>query len=199
MTLIGRVKSLFQKSKPTYKTEFNTTFAFECGGIKYFEFTDLNNLPYQRGLEALTFFQELQNGIDKKYLLEHVEVMNKLLSNPKVINLNEIIKHNARFEERLKFIVSKDIIYKVASIAFVDDTEDLLKYDFKYNEKKIENWKNNGGNAFFLQQPLKRLIPFLNQSGDSSPMYLKAVEAVEELQHKVHSLILLEVELRAEN
>jgi hypothetical protein len=198
LNLITKIKKALQKSKPTYKGDFNTEFAFECGGVKYFEFVDKNNLPYQRGLDALIFFQELQNGVTKEYLMEHTKIMTGLLSkNP--IDINKIALHNARLDERLQFIVSKDIIYKVASICFIDETENPLSYDFKYNEKKIENWKTNGANAFFLQQPLRRLIPFLNQYGEASPMYLKAVEAVEALQQEVHSLLMLELELRDEN
>lgn len=191
------LKSIFQKSKPTLKTEFNTQFAFKCGGIDYFEFVDKNNLPYQRGLDALTFFQELQNGVTKDYLLEHTKIMSGLLSG-KSIDVGKIALHNARLDERLKFIVSKDIIYKVASICFVDKTENHLTYDYKYNQTKINNWIENGADAFFLQQPIRRLIPFLNQLGDSSQMYLKAVESLEQLQQEVHSLLKLEMELMDE-
>ena len=192
------LKKIFQKSKPTLKTEFNTQFAFECGGVKYFEFVDKNNLPYQRGLDALTFFQELQNGVTKDYLLEHTKIMSGLLSG-KSIDVGKIALHNARLDERLKFIVSKDIIYKVASICFVDKDENHLTYDYKYNQTKIKNWVDNGADAFFLQQPIRRLIPFLRELGDTSQMYLKAVENLEQLQQEVHSLLMLEMELKAEN
>jgi hypothetical protein len=187
----------FKKSKPILKTEFNTTFAFECGGIDYFEFVDKNNLPYQRGLDALTFFQELQNGVTKDYLLEHTKIMSGLLGQ-KTIDVGKIALHNARLDERLKFIVSKDIIYKIASICFVDKTENHLSYDYKYNQTKIKNWIDNGADAFFLQQPIKRLIPFLNELGHSSQMYLKAVESLEQLQQEVHLLLKLEMELMDE-
>jgi hypothetical protein len=190
--------NLFRKSKPTLKHEFHTQFAFECGGVKYFEFVDKNNLPYQRGLDALTFFQELQNGITKEYLLDHVKIMSGLLSQTK-IDIGKVAVHNNRLSERLNYLVSKDIIYKIASIAFIDENENPLSYDTKYNESKIQNWKDNGADAFFLSQPMRRLIPFLKEYGETSVTYLMVVEEIEKLQQAAHSLLMLELELRAEN
>jgi hypothetical protein len=196
--LITNKLNLFRKSKPTLKHEFHTQFAFECGGVKYFEFVDKNNLPYQRGLDALTFFQELQNGVTKEYLLDHVKIMSGLLSQTK-IDIGKVAVHNNRLSERLNYLVSKDIIYKIASIAFIDENENPLSYDTKYNETKIQNWKDNGADAFFLSQPMRRLIPFLKEYGETSVTYLMVVEEIEKLQQAAHSLLMLELELKAEN
>lgn len=189
---------LLKKSKPTYKADFPLEYAFTCNGIEYFEFIDKNNLPYERGMEALTFYQEMQNGVTNDYLKAYNAKMNQLLSDPKKINLNEIIKLQARFEERCNYIVSKDIIYKVASIAFVDKKEPLTRYDYKLNEKKIANWKENAGDSFFLSMPIKKLIPFLQKSGDTSLMYLNIVEKMDKIQQDILSLQQLERELQAE-
>lgn len=189
---------LLKKSKPTYKADFPLEYAFTCNGIEYFEFIDKNNLPYERGMEALTFYQEMQNGVTNDYLKAYNAKMSQLLSDPKKINLNEIIKLQARFEERCNYIVSKDIIYKVASIAFVDKKEPLTRYDYKLNEKKIANWKENAGDSFFLSMPIKKLIPFLQKSGDTSLMYLNIVEKMDKIQQDILSLQQLERELQAE-
>ena len=82
--MFGKIKDLFTKSTPTPPTnDFPIQFAFHCEGVDYFEFIDKNNLPFDRGLEALTFFQEMQNGVTREYLLNHVEAVKKLLSDPK--------------------------------------------------------------------------------------------------------------------
>ncbi len=187
-----------QKSIPLYKADYPLEFAFNCNGVDYFEFSDKNNLPFERGLEALTFYQEMQNGVTNDYIKAYNAAMSKLLSDPKKINLNEIIKLQARFEERCNYIVSKEIIYKVASVAFVDKNENLLRYDFKYNEKKIKNWKENMGDNFFLSMPIKKLIPFLQKSGSTSLMYLNIVERVEQIQQDILSLQTLGMELQVE-
>ena len=189
---------LLKKSKPTYKADYPLEYAFTCNGVEYFEFVDKNNLPYERGLEALTFYQEMQNGVTNDYLKAYNAKMNQLLSDPRKINLNEIIKLQARFEERCNYIVSKDIIYKVASVAFVDKNEPLTRYDFKMNERKIANWKENAGDSFFLSMPIKKLVPFLQKSGDTSLMYLNIVEKMDKIQQDILSLQTLERELQAE-
>jgi hypothetical protein len=198
MNLITNLKNRFKNSPPTYKADYPLQFAFNCGGIDYFEFVDKNNLPYERGLEALTFYQEMQNGVTNDYIKNYNAAMSKLLSDPKKINLNEIIKLQAYFEQRCNYIVSKEIIYKVASVAFVDKNEPLTRYDFKANEKKIKNWKENAGDSFFLSMPIKKLVPFLQKSGDTSLMYLNIVEKIEQIQADTASLQTLGMELQAE-
>ncbi len=197
--MFGSIKKIFQKSKTIFKEDFNLEFAFRCNGVDYFEFKDKNNMPYQRGLEALTFFEELQNGVTKDYLKKHCEVVKSIIQpqKGKPIDLQKLYIEVARLEERLNFIINKDIIYKVASVAFVTKDEPLLKYDFDFNKKKIEDWQKYG-DGFFLYQPLKKLIPFLNEYGESSLIYLRVVEKVEELHRVAHSLALLETELRNE-
>ena len=76
-------RNLFKNSPPVYKSEFPLEFAFKCGGVDYFEFVDKNNLPYERGLEALTFYQEMQNGVTNDYIKNYNAAMSKLLSDPK--------------------------------------------------------------------------------------------------------------------
>ena len=198
MNLITNLKNRFKNSPPQYKAEYPLEFAFNCGGIDYFEFVDKNNLPYERGLEALTFYQEMQNGVTNDYIKNYNTAMSKLLSDPKKINLNEIIKLQAYFEQRCSYIISKEIVYKVASVAFVDKNEPLTRYDFKANEKKINNWKENAGDSFFLSMPIKKLVPFLQQSDSTSLMYLNIVEKVEQIQADIASLQTLGMELQAE-
>jgi hypothetical protein len=198
MNLITNLKNRFKNSPPQYKSDYPLQFAFNCGGVDYFEFVDKNNLPYERGLEALTFYQEMQNGVTNDYIKNYNTAMSKLLSDPKKINLNEIIKLQAYFEQRCSYIISKEIVYKVASVAFVDKNEPLTRYDFKANEKKIKNWKENAGDSFFLSMPIKKLVPFLQQSDSTSLMYLNIVEKVEQIQADIASLQTLGMELQAE-
>jgi hypothetical protein len=157
-------------------------------------------MPFQRGLDALIFFEELQNGVTRDYILNHIEVMKKCIEvkNGKSLDLKNMFIEIARFEERLKYIISPEIIYKVASVAFVDEKESVLKYDHEYNKHKIESWKKFG-DGFFLYTPLRKLIPFLSQYGETSQTYLRIVDQIEKLQATAHSLILLDEELKAEN
>jgi|LakMenEpi05Aug10_1017310.scaffolds.fasta_scaffold02479_1 hypothetical protein len=181
------------------KGTFSLKYAFTCGGVDYYEFADYNNLPYQRGLEALTFFQELQNGVDRKYLLEHVDAVDKVLSDPKKINVGQITVLNYRLKDRLNYIISKNVIFNCASVVFVTKDEDPLHYDHAFNARKIEAWKKDADASFFLSEPLQRLIPFLKESGASSLTYLKVVEQIERLHRQAAELKTLSAELNNEN
>ena len=201
--MFGLRKKILQNLNPSsnviVKDGFTLEFAFECNKVKYYEFKDKNSMPFQRGLDALIFFEELQNGVTRDYILNHIEVMKKCteVKNGKSLDLKNMFIEIARFEERLKYIISPEIIYKVASVAFIDDKESVLRYDHEYNKHKIESWKKYG-DGFFLHEPLKRLIPFLSQYGETSQTYLRIVEQIEKLQATAHSLILLEEELNQE-
>lgn len=194
------LQNLSSSSDVIVKDGFTLEFAFECNGTRYFEFKDKNSMPFQRGLDALIFFEELQNGVTRDYILNHIEVMKKCteVKNGKSLDLKNMFIEIARFEERLKYIISPEIIYKVASVAFIDEKESVLRYDHEYNKHKIESWKKYG-DGFFLHEPLKKLIPFLNTYADSSLTYLRVVDKIESLQKVAHSLILLEEELKAES
>ncbi len=190
---------LTSKAPSLPKSPFAVEFAFECGGKDYFEFIDKSNIPAMRGLNSLTFYDEMRNTITNDYLHAYIKKGDEIFSNPKQINISEVVLHHNRLKERLNFIISKDIIYKIASVAFIDKDEDPSTYDFEYNKRKIENWKKNGADAFFLQKPLRNLIPFLKQQGDFSPTYLRVVENLESLQLNIHSLQMFARELEAEN
>jgi hypothetical protein len=201
-TLTQRFKEAFRAftTQPIItKGTFSLKYAFTCGGEKYYEFSDYNNLPYQRGMEALTFFQELQNGVDKKYLHAHVEAIEKILSDPKKINVGQLSVLNYRLKDRLNYVISKNVIFNCASVVFITKDEDPLHYDYAYNQRKIEAWREDADASFFLSEPLGRLIPFLRESGASSLIYLKAVDEIEKLHLKAAELQTLSKELSSES
>lgn len=192
----GVITRLFRKSSPTQ--EFSTEFAFECGGKKYYRFTDINTMPALRALHAMTIFQEMQMGISKEYLTKHVQKTKEILSDPKKININELVKVNHWLDERLKFIISKDIIYNIASVSIIEEGEIMGNYDEVFNKRKIENWKANGKEGFFLNKNLRDLVPFLRKYGDYSLTYLDMVDKVEQSLSDLAQLNTYAQELRTE-
>lgn len=152
--------------------------AFKSGNIWYYEFDDVFNLPYQRGLQAIHAYEELRMKCDRDYLLQHTELIDDLLS--KSITLDEISRikaANNQLKERLNWIVIPDQAYKLASIVFFDANEDPVNYDYKYAQEKIERWKQNEDvSSFFLQQRVSKLMPFLKGYDGNFLHYSKLVE-----------------------
>jgi len=168
--MIKKFKNFFKK---LFKREFNwkkyfpsekhiIEKAFEVGGVQYYQFTDIFNLPYERGLYSLAVYEETRMKCDAEYLQKHYKATKKILSADK-IDIFKINALNEQLNERLSMSFDVDLLYKLASIVFFDKKENPALYDLEYCTRKIEHWKKHKGVAdFFLQQPLRDLIPYLD-------------------------------------
>lgn len=188
MNLIEKLKLRFT-SVPVSK--YRITKAFECGGIEYYQFDDVFNLPYQRGLTAITFFREMQMNCDRDFLMSFCDAKanigqkiidsmsvknNKLDLNKTIALLNQSAQLDINLKERVAMITDADLIYKLASVVFFDKSESPTHYEHGYNQKKIEHWKKNASMYdFFLQMPVQQLVPFLKQSEGDTHTYLQRI------------------------
>jgi len=163
------VKSLFPESKHI------VTHAFTIAGREFFQFDDTHNIPYERGLTCILFYRELSMNCDYSLLTAHCNAVNNLLdpnTNKGKIDLYKIKGLNDQLLQRLKLPKDPELVYKLASVVFFDKTENPVTYEYDYNAKKIEFWKEHGGNDFFLQKPLRELIPFLQAFEENVETYL---------------------------
>ena len=137
--------------------------AFSIEGRTFYRYKDYFNIPYERGLKTITFYEEARMKITYEYLNEHTKAVDKLLKSQK-IDIYKIKALNDILAERLKWAIDTEILYKLASIVFFEKDEDPRTYDFKHNAEKIEFWKQHKSiNDFFLRTPLLELMPFLKE------------------------------------
>lgn len=149
-------------------------------------FDDSMQMPAGRIMAALMVYNEMEMKVDKSYLEMHCKAMDKILSDPKKIDLTNIMRLNMNLKERLELAVLPDFIYKLASVIFFDKTENPYGYDLDYNEQKIKAWKEDGqALGFFLQMPLKELMPSLKLEQGSIDMYLGVADQVAKI-HQLH-------------
>ena len=135
--------------------------AFSIAGVEYYQFDDVFNLPYERGLAALAIYEETRMRCSREYLEKHVDTIWKILNSEK-INLFSINQLNEQMSERLNLALDVDLLYRLSSVVFFDKNENPVAYEPEYCAKKIEFWKKHKGVAdFFLQKPLLELMPFL--------------------------------------
>jgi len=138
-------------------------YAFSVAGVDYYQFNDVYNLPYERGLTALSFYEEARMRCSREYLERHIKAVREILR-AKKIDIFKLNQLNEQMNERLNLQLDVDLLYKVASIIFFDKNENPILYDMEYCKKKIDFWKKNKGvSDFFLQKPIKDLIPFLQK------------------------------------
>lgn len=165
-------------------------YAFTANGIDYYEPENVEQLPWMRALTLHQYYEELRMKVDREYLEQHAQAVDVLINGTKdkpkkrftFEDLGKLNRVNNMLKERLQFIFTPDLVYKVASVIFIDESENPAKYDEVHNRKKIEQWKANGLDAFFLNEPVQRLIPFLNSSPQSIKNY---GEQVNEIQQKM--------------
>src|SRR5687768_14937402 len=97
--------------------------AFKLGGTTFYMFDNTSDVPTGRMLAALAVYTELEMRCDREYLDLHTRAMEKLLSDPKKINVMYIAQLNLNLKERLELMPLPDFVYKLASVIFFDETE----------------------------------------------------------------------------
>ncbi len=187
--------NLFNRKKKIDFTKIKhpINYAFTVNGVKYYQFEDSFNIPYERALKSIIFFEELRMKCTYEYITKHQKALDKLLTDPKKINLFEVKKLNDQLGERLNLAYDIDTMYKLCSVVFFDETEDPRVYNYKYNYKKIDSWKEHkSAKDFFLQQPIVTLLPFLKEHGENLNIYSMAVQKVNKIHLESLQAILLE-------
>jgi len=187
MKFIEKLKTILkQETKFPTSTKHITKFAFEVGGVKYYEFDTIANLPYKRAMKFFSVYDELSMKCDAFYLNAHVKAVKTILTGGKKVGLEEMSKLlslNAQLEERLTWVHSEDLVYKLASVVFFDANESPDDWEWQYALKKIEYWKQNESAAsFFLHEPIVRLLPYLKDSQLTSPNYSDTQKKIDKAQ-----------------
>ena len=171
----------WRKKFPEQKYMIEEAFTIECR--KYYQFTDVFNLPIERGLMALMVYEETRMKCSVEYLQKHIEAVRGLLRAQK-IDIFRINQLNEQLNERINFALDVDLIYRLAAVVYFDENENPSLYDAEYCKKKIEFWKKNKSvSDFFLQQPLTELLPYLKNVDFDLDAYSTANEEL----NRIHS------------
>jgi len=158
-----------RKQREKYRVEY----AFTSGGVKYYRFADVTNLPFQRGRAALNAYNEVEMRCSRETLLRFTEAVDKVLHQQtidvfRIKNLNDVLK------DRLMLTADLDLCYRLAACVFFDGTEKPEIYEEGYAAKKIERWKKDQtATDFFLQKPVMELMPFLQNVAGNADAYIR--------------------------
>jgi len=164
------------------KEKYRIEYAFTCDGTKYYRFSDITNLPYERGLTALCVYNEVEMRCSREFLVEYQKTIDEILHEQK-IDIFKIQQMNEILKQRLMMVTDVDLLYKLASVCFFDKTENPAVYEPEYAEKKIAKWrKDKGVRDFFTQMPLLELMPFLKSVDSDLDTYSRISQEI----NKVH-------------
>jgi hypothetical protein len=161
------------------------SYAFTIGERHYFRFDDPLNTPYDRALKTLVYYKELDMNCDRTFIKAHTEAFDNALKQPS-INIDTLVQLkqlNDQLKARLELPKEPELMYKLASVVFFDQTENPYTYEFKYGTNKIKAWKKDTTlEDFFLQKPLMELIPYLPYAGENLKQFSEMTEKVNQ-QH----------------
>jgi hypothetical protein len=186
-------KKLFRKRFRTrlLDEKYRLVEAFKLGGTTYYMFDQAAEVPTGRMLATLAIYTEMEMRCDREYLDLHTKAMEKLLSDPKKINVMYIAQLNLNLKERLELMLLPDFVYKLASVIFFDETESPYSYDFVYNKTKIENWKKSSETLdFFLSRLASELIPSLKPAVGSTRTFFQVSEQIDVIHRTAVTKIL---------
>lgn len=176
--LLGKIFNATPKLHRNIDQKIN--LAFELKGVKYYCFDDAFNVPYERALTALTYYEEYRMRCTREFLQLHVKATAEAINKG---SLTQAAILNGQLKERLDFVIEPELLYKLASVIYFDETESPFTYDFKYNiERKLPVFKENKDlNAFFLHHHISQLVPFLKDVNMNLELYSKVVKEVTDL------------------
>jgi len=174
------------------KEEHQIVEAFKWDGVQYYQFKDINTLMSGRAFTALDFYNEFSMKCDREFLQAHTTAIENIL-NSKQINITDIAILNKQVKERLDMILIPDQVLKIASVVYFDKTESPYGYDHGYNHDKIKAWKGSEKVLdFFLQTPVRNLIPAINLSKSDLETYITIADKVNTEHLKKISTLLSE-------
>ena len=175
----ARVKGLPEKATclhPIMKSVVE--FAFEIDGKEYWQFKNVIDTPAKRFQRLNEFMREAEMRITGKELVEMNELIKDALNKGKhtdaVVLLNAVNNLTSQF-------IETDTFYRLFTCVFFDLEEDIMDYDYDYNEPKIESFKAQPQTAFFFSQPMSVFLPGTNLSQQDLQVYLNLTTA-----HKQH-------------
>jgi len=175
-----RIKARLQ-GKPYFPTELHhpVVFAFESGGIKYYQFENIFNMAHGRAFKAMDYYNEYTMRCTREHLDYHTRAIDNILST-KSITVKELLSLqtlNNQLKERLQWIIAPDILWKLGAVVYFDEKENPYDYDFAYGNAKIEKWKKHDDiRSFFLNKPIAPQAIFTDISEQDLENYIQVGE-----------------------
>ncbi len=154
--------------------------AFKVNGKQYYRFIKDVEIPYGRYMFIQTFLYEQQIRMDLATLNGYIQKM-KFAVNGSVqrgIDLITVVKTLGQMESRVELAFDVDTTYRLASVMYFDDTEDLITYDKPHNDKKVLLWKGARVTDFFYTRPMGELLGLSSFSPEGLVTFIEGQEAL---------------------
>jgi hypothetical protein len=156
--------------------------AFTAGGVDYFQFDAMVNIPIQRFYTAYEVFKERELAVNPEILKGFIATFQDLRAK---ISGSSSAKEKGQLTTELDILVYKlseqvnhstGMLFelKLATIRFFTIDEDPLFWDWNTANKKLQHWKTCSDlPTFFLQTVVDSSYPSLSELEKNLHLYLK--------------------------
>lgn len=158
-----------------------TEFAFEAGGVKYYNFKADTDVRYGRYVVTQAFMQEYYLRTSLESLQGNIKKLKGWL-NPTIskdgsgkMDLGKSLELLEIMDQQAQIAFEPDTVFRLASCLYFDEHEVLTGYDRAYNEKKIESWKKHEAVDFFFHKLFQDVTGLTVSSKGALLNYLKTV------------------------
>jgi hypothetical protein len=164
-------------------------FAFEVGPAfrkrKFYRMkADANEtndfkLPTGRYQFIDTFLAEVNLRMRASTLVRYLDELEKHLDGGKgTVNLAKAFQTIYAMRSRVNLGFDPELVKRLASVVYFDETEDLSTYDKDYCDKKIAFWEKYECYDFFLQRPIAELCDLNGTSVTALKTYIQVATQV---------------------
>jgi hypothetical protein len=161
--------------------------AFKSNGVQYYNFIKDTNIRTGRYMILQNFLQEVYFRMSLERLKLYIDkITNNLNGTLGVINIGNALELLTQMKHLSEMAFEPDTVYRLASVVYFDETEDLRTWDKTINDKKIKAWKENGTLDFFYGRPFQELTGLKGISETDLKHYL---EKWDDLKEKYNSVI----------
>ena len=175
------ISSIFNKEKATANTVHDPEFegrvepAFKFLSTQYYRFKKDIDVPYGRYKWISSYLHEHELRMDLTTLKAYIESIKKSLSGEKgKVNISDAITTITKMESRMELAFDVKTAFKLASVVYFDDTEDLTSFDREKARGKIAAWEKDAKQLdFFLTRPMGELLGLSNISAESLLDYIR--------------------------
>lgn len=139
---------------PDYRKRIDC--AFTIGDTDFYELKEIGDMPTERYSKCMQHLEEMNMRLDSQTLTQYIDEIQKELNQG---NLTQIAVYINALKKQTEMLFETETFYRLASCIFFTLDEDLTDYDYDYGDWKIEKFKSEGIDNFFLHEPVKKLIP----------------------------------------
>lgn len=176
-------ESEFDKVTETARAEWQSwhedivlKYCFTCNEKRYFTM-DNDKVPAGRWYAAQVVVDELSCGLSNADRMAYLDAVDEALNKG---DLARVAVLNNEQRTRARIGLDIDLITAFASIMIIEEGEAVDNYDPAFNKRKINEWRANMGDTFFLSAPIRAILPFSSMSESDFMERLKMMEEMKQ-------------------